>query len=349
MVDPRAIRRAQQVMKYVATGNKRISQLKKILPPTAVAGASLWAGRQLTQVRPGPRKLRGARKPSLHQGVKKNTNGGSWSSFNYGHRKIKNFGSIKSLRPQNWITNTTVRSTSTIGQQQFVTVSSMFSLGQLHTMLTQPSFSNPAVAKMLYQSCAGELLITNQGNGTARISLYDIITRRDANNTTASDPGLAVRSGFGDEVSGSNSNYLIPGVTPFQSQLFTTFYKVIKITNIELSSGQTHTHKYKFKLNKGLGGELIQNQAQATTALKGISCYTMLQHHGYPDDDSANTSHVSLGSTQLDVVNKQNFKYYYTTQNQDTHLATAFTYTSFGGNENVMNEKTGAVVTETSA
>lgn len=289
--------------------------------------------------------LRGAKKASIHQGANAgvSSNSGTWSRFNYGNRKVKHFGSLKSLQPQNYILNSSVRATSGVGQQTFSTLTSMFTQGDLNQMLSQPSFASNNATKLLYKSCAGEILITNQEPTSCRIILYDMITRRDTSATNDQDPAYAVAHSFGDEYSGSNANSLIPGVSPFQSKTFVDYYKVLKITNIELTSGQTHTHKFKFMLNKGIDGEVIEQTT--ATALKGITCYTMMQQFGMPNNDSGTKSQVSLGSTALDVVIKRNYVYYYTTQSMAAHRATQTIVTSYTTGEEAMNEKTGANIT----
>lgn len=289
-------------------------------------------------------------KQSLHQGAHQSGNGGSWSHFHYGHRKIRNWDAKlnNTLPPQNWVLNTSTRSIASFNAQGYATVNTMFTVGNLNTMLNQPTAPSPNAntLKFFFKSVAGEMFISNVSTNTTRVTIYDIIVRQDTSSTNVQDPAYAFGHSFADELAGSNADVTITGVTPFQSKSFVDFFKVLKITNVELSSGQTHTHKYKFLLNTAIEGEKISTSS--SYGLKGITCYQMIVFHGYPDDSSGATSAVGFGSSALDIAVKQNYVYKFVNQTPVAHRASALS-TTITGNEQTINEKTGAVVTVTTS
>lgn len=103
-----------------------------------------------------------------------------------------------------------------------------------------------------------ETSVTNSSNIYWQMTLYDYVARRDA----PRDSGVTERVtplhlwAYGFHLSKNTlsptSNFYPWTVkaTPFQSQLFTQFYKVVKTTTVWLGPGATHTHVMKNNLNK---------------------------------------------------------------------------------------------------
>ena len=64
---------------------------------------------------------------------------------------------------------------------------------------------------------------------------------------------LIMHGSLADEGTYDNTNI---GVVPFTSNLFTSFFKVCKVTHMLLAEGQTHVHRVNFKPNKYMFKEI---------------------------------------------------------------------------------------------
>lgn len=281
----------------------------------------------------------------IHQRAKNSGAGGSESSFFYGRRRIpaKYLAASRWLQHQYYVKNGAGRTTSTVGVQQSNTPLVMFNTADLETMFGIQGAGK--TEKMLFESCSAELQITNQDLATCRITLYDIIQRRDGNATNVSDPNSAWQNSYGDMLGGSNSNCTIPGVTPFSSDLFVQYFKVLKATHLMLAQGQVHVHRVNFSPNRMFDREIDQYQL----TLKGLTCFTMIVYSGVPENDSVTKTSVSLGVSTLDYVYRKQYKFKYMTQNISSISATNSLSTSFAVAEDIIDIGAGTVVTDSNA
>ena len=279
---------------------------KRAYYPVAGAVGSL-AIKKKRPVNKVGRKLRGLprKKVRLHQRATVSSNGGSFSVFNYGQRKLKlPYSVVKNLSKNYYVYNEAGRLTSAVGQQNFNNIVTTFENTTLNNISI--SISSSLTQRLILMSATVETLFTNVGLGTARVILYDIIVRKDLVTTASSTPASTLKNFYGDETGGSNVNYLVPGITPFSNDTFTQFYKVLKMTHIDLAQGQTHVHKCHFGANKIMNREAF-NQSQY--GLKGLTCFTLIQQSGCPANDSTTKTQVSLGATAIDYVTKYQIKY----------------------------------------
>nr|WAE42308.1 MAG: capsid protein [Cressdnaviricota sp.] len=288
------------------------------------------------------------RKVKLSQGVKAGvgSHGGTYSAFYYTPRKVpaayrKNW---KALAKNYYGINTGFRHTQTVGLQGAVIVNTMFTYADVNNI--SQKINAVQTNKFLIKSCSAETLITNQDSGNVNIVLYDIIARRDlSTSSNLSSPLAAFQNSLADE-GGSNSNYQFVGTTPFSSDLFTQFFKVVKMTHLTLGQGQCHTHRVKFNVNSIIDGELIQYN---TNGFKGVSCWTMAVTSGMPYNDSTTKTQVSTGSIAIDIVNKRQYSYTWM-QDVDTNYSFSNQIAgSFTVSEDIMNEATGTATVDVTA
>lgn len=303
----------------------------------------------LTSGKPKKKKQRvrihGRLKFNLHQRASAIPGqGGTFSKFFYGKRKIpKGYRSIIKGLAKNYQTyNGTARYTAAVGVQDIQNPLSMFGQADVQALLTNFAVSYKD-SRALLMSCSAELMITNQDVGNARITLYDVVCRRDCNYTNNSSPSNAWLHSYADQ-GATNTVYI--GATPFSAELFTQFYKVVKITHIVLGQGQCHTHRVHYAPNKVIDGEYVQYDGYG---FKGLTCFTMLVDHGMPYNDSTTKTSVSTGNTALDVVWRKQYKYTYLTDNSNNYYVTNSLPASFAVNEDVMNIGSGTVVVDVNA
>ena len=206
-------------------------------------------------------------------------NTGSFSSFFYGRRLVPKrlYNAYKGVAAQLYHTNLSGIAACTSGKQQCYIVSSAFCGNDVYPAqgiqadllsienVLQTQLGGNSTKRVLFESVSGETLLQNQCNMNVQIILYDIIAQRSLDSQTnlnfgAWAPNQAWVSGEQDEGSTATNNSLI-GSTPFQSTLFTTYFKVLKATHQLMSPGQTHVHRFKYSPNRVLAGEEYTNSS----------------------------------------------------------------------------------------
>lgn len=132
-----------------------------------------------------------------------------------------------------------------------------------------------------------ETSITNSSNIYWQMTLYDYVARRD---TSSFQGGIDKSTPLhmwsqslhysGATLAPTNNTYpWTVKATPFQAQMFTQFYKVVKTTTVWLGPGATHTHVMKNHLNK----LFYPTRFQVTTGnLQGVTCGTIWTIIGQP-------------------------------------------------------------------
>lgn len=161
------------------------------------------------------------------------------------------------------------------------------------------------------------------------------MTRRD----TSYDPVSSWNTGLLDSSTGSNNSYSL-AITPFTSSLFTSQFRVLKQQRVALPPGTTHAHVVNYRPNKVFNTEILR---ESSSALAGMTIFTMFVGHGSPIDDSTNNSLVSTSACILNVVQTKQLRYSWVadTQNNFTNISYLNTITT----ANVMNEESGQVET----
>lgn len=285
------------------------------------------------------------KKKKLSQRAIKDGQAGSFSRFFYGRRNPnrKVIQTYRALAPRYFVLNSAERLAANAGRQLVHNLFSLFSSSDMGQLFSDSGITLGATARVLMAGASAEIMITNQDQGNVRIVLYDIIQRRDGDHTEVDTPAAAWTNSYGDE-GGADTDVNFVGSTPFSSDLFVRYFKVLKMTHILLSQGQTHVHRVHFSPNKIMDGEVIR---YASGAVRGITCHTMIQAHGVPYNYGSDTSIVSTGQVNLDVVYKKQYKYKCLQQNA---LSWNITNSLTGlVNESIMDIGSGVKVTDTPA
>lgn len=282
---------------------------------------------------------------SIHQRVKNFGGAGSMSSFYYGKRRVpKGFRSIiKGLSKNYKVYNSTSRVASAVGAQAVDTLTSLYNVTEVNAQLT--AITANKTQKILLQSVTAVLEITNQTLSNVRVMLYDIIARRDLSAANVANPDVAWRNSYADE-GGANANWAVVGTTPFSSDLFTQYFKVLKVTHLSLGQGQLHSHRIHFQPNRVIDGEYMQYQSYG---MKGLSCFTMVVAYGQPENDSTTVSQISTGSVSLDTILRRQYKYTFTTDSTTTYSVTNNLPATFTVGSHIIDEGSGLVVADASA
>lgn len=330
------------------TGNvalhRRRRQVSTVARAGAVGGLAYGAYKLYRSLKPAAqvvKRLTG--KSSLHQPAKQSGQGGSFSNFFYGKRKLpKGYRSIKKAMSNNYVAiNSATRITQTAGQQAVKSVQSLFNAGDLSTLSAR--IQNNQTNRFCAESCSSEIMITNQDLGNVKIMIYDLIARRDATLAmTPVYPDAAWQTSYGDE-GGANADYQVVGSTPFSSDLFVQYYKVLKVTHVILGQGQCHIHRVKFSPNRVIDGETLQ---YTTGNLKGLSVFQMIVAYGTPCNDATTKTTVSTGQVALDVVTRRQYKYTWINDNDTNWFKTDNLPHSFAVNQEEINIGSGAIIND---
>lgn len=281
------------------------------------------------------------KKPKLHQNAKVGGTGGTFSKFFYGKRKVpKGYRAvIKALKNNFFVSNESGRLNVGVGvQDAFYT--SFFRSGDVTSIFS--TFTLPNISRVLLRSVSAELMITNQADSVCRVTLYDVIARRDnAVSTNVQSPTGAWAHSYADQGT-LDADYTVVGSTPFSAGLFTQWFKVLKITHVDMPAGHIHCHRVHYEPNKALDGEVKNYVGQQ---YKGLTCYTMVVAHGTPANDTTTKTQVSTSTAHLDWVSRRQYKYSFIADNTSTFTKTNTLSTSFGVSQSIFVPGSDAVLT----
>lgn len=171
-----------------------------------------------------------------------------------------------------------------------------------------------ATTRLYMKSVFTETLITNQTNDVVHMTLYDVMCRRDLTTSSTAEanyvnPNAAWVQGSID--AGNSGAFQIVASTPFQTPGFTEYWKIVKITDVDLHSGGHHRHRVLMKPKKQISNEIVTTLSASsnTGTLGGLTVYTMIVCHGFPVN-STGTSTTSTASGKIDWVSRKQYEFY---------------------------------------
>lgn len=195
------------------------------------------------------------------------------------------------IAPQVLVNNAAYQLKSNVGVQNVVAPLTLITPNNV------AYYTGDKVTRMMYQKASGDVTMNNIFLSNCYVIIYDIIARKDCALTGVSSPINAWSQGDADESATSTYTYL--GSTPWQSELFNQYYKVMQVTNIVLGAGATHVHKVRLTPNK------VFSAANATYSPYGFRDQTywcMVEIHGSPANDTVLQSQVSVGVGGLNLI-----------------------------------------------
>lgn len=274
----------------------------------------------------------------------------SHSAFRLGHKANAQVKAMKRVgAPNFYITNHAAQNIATQGFQS----ASWFgwnTYNDIQTMQTRvvnnvtPIPGTYRTNRYVLESLQAELMITNSSLATAYVEIYDIVRKKDANQTEFNftrDPVSAWIQGEYDSSQNMPTDFKVINASPFDSQVFKEFFKVVKRTRVEMSQGATHRHAVNLKPNR-LINAAMPNFTDGDYA--GLTCYTMVVFKGQPASVSTEAGAVvTTAQIALDFVTGTRYKY--TWVQDTTQSAYLVDNLSSLANEQVVSCGAGAIVT----
>lgn len=291
------------------------------------------------------------KKKSIFSGVSSTPSGeSSLSYFKTGRKKPskQNKLTLKPLEPTHYVYNSALRCSNTVGKQEYFPLGSYFDTGFLGAIQAQIALNknettvSAANKKVFYSNVSAEIMFTNQSLATARINIYDVVARRDLINANTQSPIFALQALMADmplpSMTGYNlaADYQIIGTNPFHNKAFCQFFKVKKVTNLELSQGQNHIHRVSHQPQRWFTTEMLK---YCTYGVKNLTAFTFICLSGIPANDTTTktTATVTLGARTLDIVTRYSMKYYYMDEGTPKFVYTNNLPTSFAVGESIVN------------
>lgn len=260
--------------------------------------------------------------------------------------KFKQTGGVQSL-----VTNKTAQITWASGSQggygilPWYSAADLILINSTWNTLFPNIVNNGNTLKMFHKQCYGEVLMTNQTNDIAHVTLYDVIARHDINNTNYTDPWSAWIQACADLA--QVTAYSVVGANPFNYPGFTENYRVLKVTHLDLHTGGHHRHTFKVKAGQMFSAERLATMATGSPSLStlgNLSGFTMIVAHGYPLNNPAN-SVTTTGTGKIDVVQKREYSYYGTVANKSfVALDDQLNKSLVPATEQIVTDLTGLVV-----
>lgn len=279
----------------------------------------------------------------------------SFSKFQLVKRPSPSVKAMKKVTaPNYYITNAATQLVINDGFQNYMDFS-YNSLADLQLMAgkTPPNAVPPAVEpykQFVLESSTCEYLMTNSTLATMYVDIYDIVRKRDANQTSASSgPSSAWNNGMTWQSQGVNTDGTIINSLPTDSATFNEWFKIIKRTHVGLAQGATHRHSVLLKPNHLVDTSIIgvpqAGNSNVAGDLAGLTVYTMIVAYGQPisavSEDPKSTS-VTTASGKIDIVKGIRYKYSWCLNNARAYYAVDNLTTL--GVEQVVSAGAGAIV-----
>lgn len=184
---------------------------------------------------------------------------------------------------------------------------------KIGTLFNQVQGSNSVAQKFCIDSYHVELMLKNQGQTATIVDVYDIVPRND----TILSPVAAFATGMTDQNASTAYNPLDQkwGVTPFQSHLFTTTYKVLNKTRYLLSPGAIEIINVRDSRCRVVDYERIARLGSNNSQMyRGISRSLYVVIRGEPINDATTKTNVSTSSCAVDFISNETYNYSWSPQ-----------------------------------
>lgn len=211
-------------------------------------------------------------------------------------KKYTDAALMKTLRGQgfkSWSDTYGGLNAATAGVQAVTTVHGVYTPYDIY-------FANAAASTKHYmKNCQVSVTMTNQCNAPVFVDLYDVVARQDlSTDTSYQSPSETWAS------TAQNPTYY--GADPFACQEFTEAFKVLRITRINLTAGETAEHRCNYKAEQIFSradlGFLTQDQA----SLAGLTHFVMMVTRGAPAD--ADNTTVGSAITKVAYIVQKTYK-----------------------------------------
>lgn len=142
-----------------------------------------------------------------------------------------------------------------------------------------------------------KMCIRNQTNTVAKVSIYDMVYKRNPMDNAFDSPVELWSKGYTDM--GRTNQHLQVHTTPFKSPEFNRYISVKKVTVMHLEAGQQHEHTFIHRVNRVIDSTEFDN-ASNISAIGGLTSTTMIVFHGSLGHDKAAPATVTYIPITLD-------------------------------------------------
>lgn len=279
-------------------------------PASSITGAPLRLGRRVRPRMAGTRTFTKTQRKKPPGKVTSHGDNQSSSVNTIGKRWLSRFDKLmlrKIVAPQTVSVSATGTATSSQGKQGIYAYQYM-SKTHLTGMETAANggTSTSVPVKFFLKNGKHTMRIRNQANTNCRLSIYDIVTKKNTVGTNYDSPMECWDKGLTDYGVAANG-YLTVGQTPYRSPEFNQYFAVNRVTTVSLEPGQQHDHTVYHKYNRVV--DSIQFQNQIGTSIAGFTRYTMLVYHGTLGHDAVSTTTVTYMPIALDIAYSYEYTY----------------------------------------
>lgn len=313
-----------------------------LMPHVNRAIESLRAGAARRSAQKVKIREKSKRQAPINQRAEQDGTGGSYSTFNYGKYKLSLPKSVVAELAKNTrMFTAALQVTNGAGLQAVTDIHSFFTTAD---MLLLAGITGQTNGKALMLKVRAETIITNATLSTGRITIYDIIARRDLNNATLTGPTTAWKQGLADQGGGANQQLLV-GSTPFSSKSFTQYFKVKQVTHVLLAQGATHIHRVNYSPNRGMDWGTLDYGS----IFSNLTCFQVLVQHGQVDDAVTGFLGPSTGSCKLNIVTTKEYETSWIADATTSYTSSNTLPTTFTGGESLVDVGTGTVTANATA
>lgn len=292
MVKPRTrLQIAASAARHV--GTYALGQLVKYGAKRAVQGTGRIVGGVVRKIGRGPKGNKSGRGKVISIAAH---GAASRSIFKYRYgrrrkgRKNSSFGTHTLTSTESGRVNTGA------GRQSNESKVVLFSKGQLESLELEFGDGTTDTAQYLVlRPSSVTHQITNQSQATVQFYIYDYVCR----NNTDTLPNLHYWNDLRDQYDTTNDWANVVPNKPFQSPTLKYYWKLKRYTKLILEPGAVHEHIIVCNANAKLYEGAWRN---APAYIAGISCATIVQHHGFPVNDATTTTNVSLCPASYDYM-----------------------------------------------
>nr|WAE42513.1 MAG: capsid protein [Cressdnaviricota sp.] len=213
---------------------------------------------------------------------------------------------------------------STVGAQGYTSGTGMFKWNDITTIFNETSDARSGATqanlfptwqgsqkafKVYLQSVEQYLTFTNADNANMTLDLYDVVARHDRSTTVTPDQDWLNGLKF-DQAGAAASGQISFGSpntayqVPTNSKLFNQYWKIRRVTHIDLAQGRSHEHIIKFNANRILDME----RCQGSNVIGGLTSYTLIVSRGMPTVVPT-TSTATLTPSQVPCVVRTQYKW----------------------------------------
>lgn len=204
---------------------------------------------------------------------------------------------------------------STTGSQAVIFQSSLITsdLANLKSNINGVATDNNI--RMFIGHVKRKYILRNQTNTVAKVSIYDLVYKRNPVAASFDSPVELWQKGYTDM--GVATQHLEVGNTPFNAPEFRRYMYVKRVTVLNLEPGQQHEHTFIHRINRIVESSEFDNSL--VTAIGGLTTTSMAVFHGSLGHESLTAANVSYMPITLDWATMTEVHYGFVVQNKPAY------------------------------